>query len=416
MINKNKEKIIYFVGVLFSLTLFAMFIFKENKENLRFADSADPNLLGELSGYAYSENFGWISFNCNNDSSCGTANYKVNLYKTYLEGYAYSEQLGWIKIDPSVGGGVLYNEITGLISGNAYSENAGWIKFDISGSQALLNKTTNEIEKFAYGENVGWISFNCNNDSSCGTVDYKVKLVKNIPIIDSSSLEVKISNYDEVCQYKDARRITFIFDVDDKGLNLSEYKYRLKILRTDNTLAYQEENNLNLAHKVVVVDKNKFSDTNKIDYDTNYKWSVELVDKNNVALEEVAGADYFITYEKEFPNPDNFTWHSPDPSAKEEIKFTSADLAKYYPSANNSETACNDSECSWKWDLSDYASASFKTGYDGNASTTVVVYNKAGADMGGIKLTLTDPDTSYYCSTSTKMKVKEKLPTWRESR
>lgn len=35
------------------------------------------NSSGEFTGYAWGENVGWLSFNCSNDSSCSTADYKV---------------------------------------------------------------------------------------------------------------------------------------------------------------------------------------------------------------------------------------------------------------------------------------------------------------------------------------------------
>lgn len=57
----------------------------------------------DLNGYAWSENIGWISFNCLTGSptggnACSTSNYKVtiNADRT-VTGYAWSENIGWIK-------------------------------------------------------------------------------------------------------------------------------------------------------------------------------------------------------------------------------------------------------------------------------------------------------------------------------
>jgi hypothetical protein len=60
--------------------------------------------LGNLFGYAWGENIGWISFSCVNTSSCETVDYGVY-------------------IDPA----------TGMFAGEAWGENIGWITFDYTG-------------------------------------------------------------------------------------------------------------------------------------------------------------------------------------------------------------------------------------------------------------------------------------------
>ncbi len=74
------------------------------------------DINGTLSGWAWSDVVGWISFNCSNTVTCGTSDYKVTV-------------------------------------SSSTSEFAGW----------------------AWSDVVGWISFNCSNTVTCGTVDYKVK-------------------------------------------------------------------------------------------------------------------------------------------------------------------------------------------------------------------------------------------------
>jgi hypothetical protein len=75
--------------------------------------------------------------NCDNTSSCGTAEYKVE------------------------------ND-SGVLTGYAWSENTGYIDF------AGVTISGEEFSGYAYSPNVGWISMNCSNTDSCGTVDYKV--------------------------------------------------------------------------------------------------------------------------------------------------------------------------------------------------------------------------------------------------
>jgi len=84
-----------------------------NDDGSQFAWSENGG--GGISGYAWGENTGWISFSCDNTASCGTVEYRVT-------------------INPS----------SGKFGGHAWSEN------------------------------IGWISFSCENTSSCGAEDYGV--------------------------------------------------------------------------------------------------------------------------------------------------------------------------------------------------------------------------------------------------
>lgn len=96
-----------------------------------------------LTGYAWNETTGWISLNCSNDASCGTVNYNVT------------------------------NTNAGVLGGNAWSENVGWIQFAPTNGGVTIDRS-GFFSGYAWGENVGWIVFNCNNQTSCGTVSYKV--------------------------------------------------------------------------------------------------------------------------------------------------------------------------------------------------------------------------------------------------
>ncbi|MFC1629930.1 hypothetical protein ACFL06_00125 [Patescibacteria group bacterium] len=63
------------------------------------ADSSD-----NVSGWAWSENIGWISFNCEDMFSCPSVNYGVDVNLTTtgnFTGYAWSENIGWINFDPA---------------------------------------------------------------------------------------------------------------------------------------------------------------------------------------------------------------------------------------------------------------------------------------------------------------------------
>ncbi|MEK7567459.1 MAG: PKD domain-containing protein [Patescibacteria group bacterium] len=111
-----------------------------------------------LSGYAWSDTVGWVSFNCTDVGTCGTSNYGVNI---------------------DIG--------TGSFSGYAWSDNVGWISFnasDVSGCPAgactpTLNSVTGEVTGWAKALSAGggwdgFISLNCSNNGGCGTSNYSV--------------------------------------------------------------------------------------------------------------------------------------------------------------------------------------------------------------------------------------------------
>lgn len=61
---------------------------------------------GNLSGWAWNDQYGWISFDCNNTDSCGQSN-----YRTYIDpggsfqNYAWNDIIGWISFNCDNPGG-----------------------------------------------------------------------------------------------------------------------------------------------------------------------------------------------------------------------------------------------------------------------------------------------------------------------
>lgn len=55
-----------------------------------------------LSGYAWSDNIGWVSFNCTNNGSCASGDYGVNVDAVgNFSGYAWSDNIGWVSFNSS---------------------------------------------------------------------------------------------------------------------------------------------------------------------------------------------------------------------------------------------------------------------------------------------------------------------------
>ena len=107
----------------------------------------------QLSGYA-SSSVGFIALDCAtspNGDICATSNFKVsNDGNGNLTGWAYNDAIGWISFD----------------SGTASSSYA---------YQVTVNTSTGDFSGWAWNDIVGWISFNCLQPNICATSNYKVK-------------------------------------------------------------------------------------------------------------------------------------------------------------------------------------------------------------------------------------------------
>jgi len=164
--------------------------------------AADSN--GNISGYAWSSNIGWISFEGSaSDSSLSSYSVAMNLGTDGIgifssNSYAWSSNIGWIKFDSSLIGPVsptdgVRLEIDGRVTGWARACAVfmsgcagglkgpsylggwdGWIRMDATGNATNdVHIIGNEFRGYAWGSDViGWIDF-CptTGTSACVTVD-----------------------------------------------------------------------------------------------------------------------------------------------------------------------------------------------------------------------------------------------------
>jgi hypothetical protein len=94
---------------------------------------------------AWSNNTGYINFE------------NVIVSDTTLSGFAWSETYGWIKFNPERGG--VFNDGAGNLSGSAWGEGLGWIDF----SNVTISTSTGKFSGTAVGDIVGIINFDCPN-------------------------------------------------------------------------------------------------------------------------------------------------------------------------------------------------------------------------------------------------------------
>src|SRR3989338_3725802 len=164
----------------------------------------------KVTGYAWSDNIGWIQFYPDLDGFGGVF---YNTSTGQLSGYAWSDNIGWIKFDglssylgsspwvakADTSSGLVSGwarACAGTVNGDCTSMTSrtdgwdGWIKFDTGKSNSVKIDLTDsdargEFHGYAWGSDVvGWISFNCkegafdfsgNIKNICGTSNYQVE-------------------------------------------------------------------------------------------------------------------------------------------------------------------------------------------------------------------------------------------------
>lgn len=131
------------------------------------SDTATP-----ITGYAWSDNVGWISFNCSNTGTCGTSNYGLSIAADgTISGYGWSENIGWVSanaadvagcpVSPctpsiSITTGALSGWFRALSNGDGWD---GWIRLSGPGYGPVLD-TSGKFSGYAWGSDVvGWVSF-----------------------------------------------------------------------------------------------------------------------------------------------------------------------------------------------------------------------------------------------------------------
>ena len=344
------------------------------------------------SGYAWSENIGWISFK---NTTGGGSNYGVNIDPSTgdLSGYAWSENIGWISFNRSDTGNPPENPfkngtpiakhdknsngITGwmrvLASGDGWD---GWIKFynttlDING----------DWHGWAWSDVVvGWISFNGSDPDTSG--DYKVGSlgVVNQPP-EASNLSITKGNY---CS-NPAHYFSWTysdFDGDD------EDKYEFQVFQKDNDSLIFSKTVENPTTNDQVVSVSDY-----MTYNTTYYWKVNVHDDQDNSSGWITGSD-FITEAHQYPLV-NFSWLPTNPSQGEDAVFT-----------DDSDCYDDDSNCdNWSWDFNEDSSE------DSSLQNPTTQFNSTEEKQ--VTLQVTDSD-GYNCSVSKTVNIQLELPGWKE--
>jgi len=151
---------------------------------------------GNLNGAAYVlSNGSWILLNCAYANCCSASDFKVSADANgNLSGWAWSESFGWIS----------FSTTTPI----AYSVTVA--------TTTTANHETGEWDGYAWSENDGWISFNCqtggdNQANICSTSNYKVLDLRSAKtgIKIDLTLEYNSSHPEQAI----SRTYTFVFNI-----------------------------------------------------------------------------------------------------------------------------------------------------------------------------------------------------------
>lgn len=154
-----------------SAILFAINVFvSPGHREFAFADTSG------LSGYAWSDNIGWVSLSGSNYGLALDNNGK-------LSGYAWSDNIGWITANESELTGCPSNPCRAKLNGNAFS---GWLRalsngggwdgwISLSGNSpsygVTQDQSTAALSGYAWGSDVvGWLDFSQASGPTCTPV------------------------------------------------------------------------------------------------------------------------------------------------------------------------------------------------------------------------------------------------------
>lgn len=128
-----------------------------------------------ITGYAWSDGLGWISFNCSDLGTCGSSNYGLTIaVDGTISGYAWSEYAGWVSANSADLSGCPTAPCTARMNGNLMEgwmkalassqvQSGGWDGFiSLSGSSPSYGPTLSGgvFSGYAWGDmNLGWIDF-----------------------------------------------------------------------------------------------------------------------------------------------------------------------------------------------------------------------------------------------------------------
>ena len=409
-----------------------------------------------VSGYAWSENIGWLSFNSTNCDSDGdgitdTGNYpncptsqsissygvNIDSGSGKLSGHAWSAEssgdyIGWISFDESDTGSppsddpcsdesciAKINPPGQLGKSDVFIEGwarvlaccdsvpctssgacsncggwDGWIRFDHGRADEPYIDIDGDWHGWAWGDMVvGWISFNGADPDAGG--NYKVTLgqVNHPPT--ATNLQNTASVVDYCSESPNNIFLGWQFNDDDSGDSQSAYE--IEVTRESDNQTKTTGKQTSSASSVAVFTVNSLIGEQFIWYDSSeqgYTWKIKVWDSQDTES-DWSDTDSFNTPKHRYPSSiEDFSWSPTKPSAEEDVVFT--DHSTVYGGSTKS---------AWSWIFE-----------DGNPATSdeqnpVIQFTKSGEHQ--VTLEVTDSD-NYACPATKTVGAQAELPGWQE--
>ena len=438
-ISENIKQIglrLLIVAVVFAIVLGLNSLIYKKSGNIQI----QPVQAGEsdnVFGFAWSENVGWVSFNCKNNNTCETVDYGVNidLATGELSGHAWSENLGWISFNrletndppspPYKGSGAIakynYNkqELDGWFrvlsacdavpcadSGPGVNSGGwdGWIRFCDDGvancsgpNQIATIDGEGNWHGWAWSDAVvGWLSFNSEEGPIAYSVGSLSGVVNRPPDVSGMAVVPHYGSppvfHSFSWVYSDLdndNQIKFEFQVaDNVGFSpLQVDWFEDKLNNPSSTTNTQS---------VFVVGSPELGE---LGYNTPYYWHVRVWDAEGNDSGWIQGSS-FTTESHYYPTP-NFSWSIDEPSEDEPVQFL--DDSTCYD-ASNSEIGCS----SWLWII---PNATYEPGSDSSSQNPIVKFSVSSPQT--VTLEVRDPD-GFTAVIEKNVNVRKSLPEWQE--
>jgi hypothetical protein len=402
----------------------------------------------DLTGWAWAENVGWISFNSLNCDANGDgksdgsppgcppagtpmANYGVNLNPStkVFSGYAWSENIGWITFNESELSGCpqapcrawlgsdnkVYGWARALANGGGWD---GWIRLRDTNYGVWLDTSTSpqEFREWAWSDMViGWISFNCKDRNVCATSNYKVYLTA--PLNQPPSATNLQESFQYCCIQDGVGRMGMSWTYSDpENTNQSAYGIWVQqfIGGTWVDKVYCEEiptaspPSGGIGTSAVLIKSNPTgalcdypSYVGDIEYGRQTRWRVKVKDGDGIWSDWTDWTTPTTTADHAYPWID-FSWTPQNPTVGQVVQFY--DQSKCYDTAGTT-TCSNSTGDSFFW--------TFQNGNppSSTSSNPTTTFTSVGSNL--VTLRVTD-SSNYSCEIQKTVTSTYPLPFWKE--